>query len=89
MGKIAEEEQKDYLEAKNVEDFSFPMKIPDEIIIQKQFSGKFIAIHKGMIIAVDNSLKNLYKKCGELLPKGEGCLFDYIEESVGIYGFNF
>lgn len=71
---------------KNINSFAFPMKIPNDITMQKLFSGKFIAIYKNEIITIDSSLKELQVKCAKLIPEGEGCLIDFIEENVGIYG---
>ena len=87
MGKILEEEQKDFSNVKNVEDPLLPMEINDEVKIQSLFAGKYIAIYEGKIIAVENSLNDIHKTCDEMIPEGKGCLIDYIEESVGIYGF--
>ena len=64
-----------------------PIKITDSLTLQRLFPGKFIAIYEEQIIAEDISLKNLHEKIKTIIPENEGCIIDFIEESVGIYGF--
>ena len=69
-----------------IKGLTFPMKIPNDFTLQKLFMGKFIALYKGEIIAVNTTLKKLQETLDSLIPEGDGCLIDYIEEGAGLYG---
>lgn len=84
--KLLLKKQNELSEIKELNNRDLPMKIPNDIIIQKLFAGMYIVIYKGEIIAADSSLKDLQEKCDRLIPEGNGYLIDYIEEGAGIYG---
>jgi len=75
-----EEEKAESIEKK------LPMPLPGEETLFQMFSGKFIGIVDGKIIAVDSSLRELQLKVRKIIPEGKDCTVEYFENEVSIYG---
>ncbi len=63
-----------------------PLSAKEEIL--ERLRGYNIAIYDKRIVAVDKSLRKLRKTLETLIPKGERCEIEYIEEGASIYGFS-
>jgi len=88
MGKILEEDaiKGDINSEGEIPDISLPMILPRHEKLYKMFSGKFIGIVEGKIIAFDASLRKLQKKVRDIIPEGKDCTVEYFEDEVSIYG---
>jgi len=64
-----------------------PLAYREEFL--EKLRGYNIAIYDGKIVALDKSLRQLYQTLKTLIPEGEKCEIEYIEEGASIYGFNF
>jgi hypothetical protein len=81
---VKEEEEK----AESVEK-RLPIPLPSEKEVFEIFSGKFIGIVDGKIIAVDSSLRELQLKVKRIIPEGKDCTVEYFEDGVSIFGSYF
>lgn len=91
MGKTANNDiiKTDAKEEKEQEDSIekiLPIPLPSEERLYQMFSGKFIGIVDGKIIAVDSSLRELQLKVKKIIPEGKDCTVEYFEDEVSIYG---
>lgn len=93
MGKSIENgtSEVSHLRANNKEDtqgIKLPIPLESKEDIIKKLKGYNIAIYNEKIVAIDKSLKSLHKVLENLIPEGEICKIEYIEEGASIYGFN-
>ena len=91
MGKTIEKdsENSSFLD-NHKEEEGFNIQLPislarKEDIIDK-IRGYNIAIYHEEIIAIDKSLRQLHKAIESVIPKGDRCEIEYIEEGASIYG---
>lgn len=94
MGKTVENELnritvQDTEDQKQISDEDLPIPLPDEKKLYQMFSGKFIGIIDGQIVAVDSSLRNLQLKVKQIIPEGKECTIEFFEDGVSIYGVDF
>ncbi|MFO8017461.1 MAG: hypothetical protein R6U96_02400 [Promethearchaeia archaeon] len=66
-----------------------PIHLDQKAKFIEQLRGHNIAIYDDQIIAIDKSLRQLYNTLKSLIPTGERCEIEYIEEGATVYGFNF
>ena len=94
MGKTAENELKrttvqNEKEQEQVSDYELPIPLPDEKKLYQMFSGKYIGIIDGLIVAVDSSLRDLQLKVKQMNLEGKECTIEFFEDGVSIYGIDF
>jgi len=69
-------------------EIQLPLPLASKEEVLEGLRGYNIAIYDGEIIAMDKSLRRLHKTLENLIPKGERCEIEYIEEGASIYGFS-
>lgn len=68
---------------------ALPIPLSDEETLYRLFSGKYIGIVDGNIIAADPSLRELQIKVKQIIPEDKECTVEYFEDEVSIYGSYF
>ena len=69
-------------------EIQLPLPLTSKEEVLEGLRGYYLAIYDGEIIAMDKSLRKLYKTLENLIPKGKRCEIEYIEEGASIYGFS-